>query len=103
VVAGNRKYLRTIYLDANRNVLPYRAEELYDLRQRPVEGNNLVNSPTYTRWLESGRADLQRFGGDDLLMSLPLIPRSRVWAGFNWTIDFGFPDGDRVLETSLTP
>ena len=100
VVAGNRKYIRTNFYNSD-GVASIVTEELYDLRRDPSEQRNLASNPVFTQWLSTSRREFDAFGGDAMLKSLPVIPRSGVWAVVQRTLDFVFPDNGRVLETDL--
>lgn len=104
VVSGSRKYVRTLYRDGTGKTI-FTNEEMYDLARDIGETRNISGSqhPAHKRWLFQSRIEFGYFGGDELFDSIPDIPRSRIWAGYEATTDFGIPDGTAILETSINP
>ena len=104
VIRRWRKYIRTIYWDADFERLPYLDEELYDLERDIGETNNRVGSGgQWPELLQRAKSEYKQLGGDAMFDDLEIIPGRFVWSGFVPTIDFGFEDDSPILQSNLVP
>lgn len=102
IVFRDRKYIRTVRLNSDHDEVVSVVEQVYDLGRDIGEDQNVVDDPRYAHWVTTARAQFDRYGGDQMLIGLDSSrPPGSVWAGFDFTEDYGFPNGTPILETQI--